>query len=349
MKTLMLFLQLLLFVYEGIAAANAQCPSATLAAENMTVMINGDNIGAGIIMAIRETNIYITTARHVIAERPSASYTVTFRSGEKLKVAPNAIRKSSKKDLAFLVMESHELAERLQRQLSWKILRSRSAPRLSTGSDRAIIVGQGGGEPWVMPLEPERISSEKDGSIKIQSTTIQQGFSGGGVFDPSGSLIGVIMADEGRFGEAIPIDAALNEARRLGLPVDLREIDLTPVPIFIAPLTDVPKDRDQLIRENVRDKLEQQLATRGFRLLECEGPSRAIGLFGAVRMSRPTFTTEVAIVTWKFNHLNGLTTAPEPQHVQFYSWFGALSEHVDEVGEYVVTNFMKEFSRFDMQ
>jgi Trypsin-like peptidase domain len=352
MKALIIFLHLLLFVYEGTAVADAQCPSATLAAENMTVLVNGRYVtGAGVIMAIRGTNIYIATAKHVIdAESSFAFFTVRFRSEEKIKVSVKAIHKSPKKDLTFLVTENRELAERLQQQLSWQILRPRSAPKLSAGPDRAIIVGQQGAGEWAKSLEPERISyNRKEDLIDIQSTTIQTGFSGGGVFDPSGSLIGVIINDDGHLGHAIPIETALDEALRLGLPVDLRENGLTPVPVFIAPLTGAQDDWDQLIRANIREKLEMQLGRRGFRLLDCESASRATSIFGSVRMIHPTLATDVAIVTWKFNYLNGPASSPEPQHLEFYRWFGTLSEHVDEVGEYAVMNFMKELPRFDTQ
>lgn len=342
--------------------ANAQCPSAAVAAENMTVMIDGKFVvGAGIIMAIRGPDIYIATAQHVVNDEPNAaSITIKFRSGEK--VSTNRIHKvpkEDKKDLAFLVAENREIAEKIQRQLSWKILRSRSGPRLSAGSDRAIIIGHGGEGDWTRSLEPERIANVNADLIKIQSTTIAQGFSGGGVFDPSGLLIGVILRDTGSLAEAIPITVALDTARQLGLPVDLRESDLTPVPVFIAPLTGVPEDWGQLIRENIRDKLDLQLRGRRFRLLECGNAPTAIRILGAVRVIRDaTLATDVAIVTWQFNHLNGLANTPEAQHLEFYRlpltdiWTKGsktLSERVDEVGEYAVKNFMRDFPRSDTQ
>jgi hypothetical protein len=209
-----------------------------------------------------------------------------------------------------------------------------------------------------MPLEPDRISNEKEGnSIRIQSPTIQPGFLGGGIFDPTGLLIGMVTTDSSRPAEAITIEAALGEARRLRLPVDLRETSLTPVPVFIAPMTgepetSVPEDWDQLIKENIKHKLEVQLEKRGFRPLECESTSRAIGIFGAVRVVRPSSTTDVAIVSWKFVYLNGLANAPAPQRLEFIRlpwtdiWVKGsdrLSERAEEVGEYAVTNFMKEF------
>ena len=201
-------------------------------------------------------------------------------------------------------------------------------------------------------MEPEPIGDQKGDLIEIQSTTIQPGFSGGGVFDPSGLLIGVIITDTGSMAQAIAIEAALSEARRLSLPVDLGEIDMTPVPIFIAAVTGVPEDWGQLIRENIRDKLELQLGRRGYRMLDCENQSRTISIFGAVDVEHTSFTTDVAIVRWQFIRPNGLTSAPTSQRVEFvrFPWTdiwvkgsARLSERVDEVGEYAVMNFMKEF------
>jgi hypothetical protein len=343
MKTLMAFIYVLLFVYETATIANAQCRSASLVADNTTVMVNGRfAIGAGIIMAARGSNIYLATAKHVVNETGSnaAAFTVKFRSGEKAQVK-SIYKASPSKDLAFLIIENRELAEKLQQSLSWQILRSRSARKLSSGRDLAIIVGQGAAKEWAKPLEPERIGGQKADLIEIQSTTIQPGFSGGGVFDPSGLLIGVITTDTGSMAEAITIEAVLSEARRLKLPVDLSEIDLTPVPIFIAPVTGVPEDWDQLIRDNLRRKLEMQLERRGFRLLDCDSGSRAIGIFGAVDVQRTSFTTDVAIVRWQFIHLGGLAKAPTPQRLEFVRlpwtdiWVkesARLLERADEVG-----------------
>jgi Trypsin-like peptidase domain len=353
MRILIPFLPVLLFVCQPTAVASAQCRSASLVAENTTVMVNGSfAVGAGIIMAVRGSNIYVATAKHVVNESglKAASITVKFRTGEKASV--KNIHKAPSKDLAFLLIENSELAEKLQQKLSWQILRSRSARRLSSGRELAIIVGQGAEKEWSRPLEPEPIGGQKADLIEIQSTTIQPGFSGGGVFDPTGLLIGVITTDTGSMAEAITIEAALSEARRLKLPVDLSEIDLTPVPIFIAPVTGVPEDWGQLIRDNLRHKLELQLERRGFRLLDCESGSRAIGIFGAVEVQRTSFTTDVAIVRWQFNHLSGLANTPTPQRLEFVRlpwtdiWVkdsARLLERADEVGEYAVMNFMKEF------
>jgi hypothetical protein len=353
MTILIRFLYMLLFLCQTMTAASAQCRSASLVAENTTVMVNGKfAVGAGIIMAARGSNIYIATAKHVVNEPGlnAASITVKFRTGET--ASAKGIHKAPSKDLAFLVIENGELAEQLHQKLSWHILRSRSARKLSSGRDLAIIVGQGAEKEWAKPLEPEPIGGQKADLIEIQSTTIQPGFSGGGVFDPSGLLIGVITTDTGSMAEAITIEAALSEARRLKLPVDLSEIDLTPVPIFIAPVTGVPEDWDQLIRDSLRHKLELQLERLGFRLLDCDSGSRAISVFGAVEVQRTSFTTDVAIVRWQFIHLNGLANAPTPQRLEFIRlpwtdiWVkdsARLLERADEVGEYAAMNFMKGF------
>jgi hypothetical protein len=356
MKTSFLHLPLFVcaFFCHGPMAAHAQCQSAALAAENMTVMVNGNHAsGAGIVMAVREPHIYIATAKHVITdERDLASITVKFRSGEQARISPDAVHTSSR-DVAFFMTEDRDLAGKL-RQQSWQVLRSRSASKPSTAPDRAFVVGQGGGQEWIRTLEPERIITEK-GSIRIQSATIQQGFLGGGVFDPNGLLIGIITSDTSRPAEAMTIEAAIDDARRLGLPVDLSANDLAPLAVALAPLAGerVPADWDQLVRENIRHKLEQQLAAKGLRPLDCENTPKAIRILGAVQVVGTSMTTDVAVITWKFVRPDGLTNTPPAQRLEFTRllpwtdiWAAGsdkLSERADEVGDYAVTNFMKDF------
>lgn len=113
---------------------------------------------------------------------------------------------------------------------------------------KALHVGHPSCAEWSGSTQPEPVLADsKNGIIEVQSNTVDDGSSGGALFDEYGSLLGMIIRDSGGVGKALPIERILDQLGQWKLATNLRPGQL-------------------MTRREARDRLQE----RGLRLTSAD-------------------------------------------------------------------------------
>ena len=211
--------------------------------KQLVVMVRGQirgetTNGAGIIFGTRGDRLYIATANHVVrwGKDKAEDITVELRGipGEPLEAKllnPHFGR--DRLDLAILSVRGVK-SEAIPLDLI-PFDRLGDAARVERG-DAVYSVGYPQGKAWRVNVNPDRIASTVGDFLRYESNVIAPGYSGGGLFNARGKLVGMIRADEPPEGEAVKINRILDAVSQWGFPVNLQladgesERDETPTP-----------------------------------------------------------------------------------------------------------------------
>lgn len=217
----------------GTLAANE--PTELLSTEveegikQLVVMVRGQirgelTNGAGIIFGTRGDRLYIATANHVVrwGKDQAESITVELRGipGEPLEAKllnPHSGR--DQLDLAVLSVRGVK-SEAIPLDLI-PFDRLGDATRAERG-DAVYSVGYPQGKAWRVNVNPDRITRTVGDLIRYESNVIEPGYSGGGLFNTRGKLVGMIRTDEPPEGEAVKINRILAAVSQWGFPVNLQ-------------------------------------------------------------------------------------------------------------------------------
>lgn len=181
--------------------------------------------GAGIVLGVQGDRLYIATANHVVRwgdnEAEDIKVELRILPGEPFAAKLLNSRSGSRAlDLAVMVVRGVETDAIPVSLLPFDRLGNTPGMRRA---DAVYSVGNPRGNRWRVNVSPDRVSQLDGDLIKFESQVIAPGHSGGGLFDASGRLVGMIRADQPPVGEAVKIDRILEKARHWGLPVDLVE------------------------------------------------------------------------------------------------------------------------------
>ena len=200
-------------------------------AGNLVVLITGklgtnDVLGAGVIMGVNETGMYIATANHVVRRGKTAQ---TRTNATELKVSFNQFvtgefeaelmdQFDEIEDLAILrirTWRAQELPERVDHAWLGKPTKIKQGHALYT-------IGHPGGQVWRKNHNPHRFRQRNGFQIDFEmGATIVPGNSGGGLFDEYDSLVGIVIRKGTIDGHALSIDRVRELMRRWRFPVSL--------------------------------------------------------------------------------------------------------------------------------
>lgn len=227
-----------------IGAAQGQGQGQLLAASVVRVEI-GDSSGAGLVLSSSSTEALVLTASHLLVGKggkarvhlrgeSTASYDAEMYS---------EARSLADLDLAVLKVPLVEA--------SWTF---RNLPTLRTSSLNQVVFGQPvwvvghpGGEEWVVN-DQNRVQTPLAGPLKqhfvVGGLGIDQGFSGGGVFDSDGTLLGLALSVDTLGVRVVHFGAVLRALNDAGIQTDL----IVPVSAKRAPIGRA-KSEDELVAE----------------------------------------------------------------------------------------------------
>jgi len=182
---------------------------------------DGPSHGAGVVVSGRDGSIYVVTANHVVRrhDQQAARITVRFRfmPGESV---PGRVLDDYDEtlDLAVLIVERDQ---RRPVSLADVPFQSLGEPeRLRRGDDLYAI-----GNPLGQGLDrtdlPLKFREREGGVLRFAASALHVGYSGGGLFDSSSQLVGVVTRDKSQYGEATSVSVVIDKLKRWGYPVSL--------------------------------------------------------------------------------------------------------------------------------
>lgn len=148
--------------------------------------------GAGVIVQVDDTSIYIVTASHVVEmiQKKEMGLTATARLyGSRVQRRPlHMIAAEPTLDLALVRILFAENADIVKDSLSVANIATSLAP------GGVFVVGQGTERAWNSADDPDTSAHMLGGSkIALDGPEVDAGDSGGGIFDLSGNLVGIVQ------------------------------------------------------------------------------------------------------------------------------------------------------------
>ena len=256
-----------LYLSSGIAVAQMNEQQLAAKAKEVTLIINGQNPGSGVIIAKENDTYYVLTAKHVVATPDE--YVVVTPDGVEYPLNYNAVRKFPDIDLAVVQFSSTQ---------NYPVATIGNSDSATEGATIYIA-----GWPHPGQAITERIfqftsgkisgrslGAAQDGYELVYTNITRSGMSGGPVFDAEGALIGIHGRAEGQVifnpdtGETVDIKSGFN----LGIPIlyflalsSSAELEVNET--VVSPLL---QWADRLFRENqlsmALDAYEKALAIR---------------------------------------------------------------------------------------
>jgi ankyrin repeat protein len=191
--------------------------AATLVPAVSTAIGSQSEFGAGLIVASSMEGLLIATADHVVRQGDqTASVSVMLKQAPDRRLPAAVLPQHDRaNDLAVLLVRAADLAG----------IDACALPLGHIVSDWPVRAGQGVypvGNPnqtaWQIPAEPDRVSEVQQRELVFQSTLLDHGHSGGGLFDPFGDLLGMIKADQAPYGIALRVTAIGERFHSWSLP-----------------------------------------------------------------------------------------------------------------------------------
>jgi hypothetical protein len=181
--------------------------------------------GAGVIVGASPSDVYIVTARHVLASQigncSPDSMRVVFSPGSADTVAARTFRQAEDLDIAVLVTRR---PRSFGRDTTLALDRLGDPDRLRHG-DPVTPMGCPRGECWTVPVSPDRVVGVDlvTSRIVFQSDFIGRGSSGGALFNQWWEVVGVVTEDEPPSGSAVSIDAVWAQLNTWRVPLTLEK------------------------------------------------------------------------------------------------------------------------------
>lgn len=178
-----------------------------------------EEMGAGIIVGQRGTNLYIATANHVVR-----------RGGEE----------ATEIQVQFWALPDEPFPAKLQRtvyDLDLAVLKVENADKLGlpplpfsqlgdAGSlkpgDRVHLIGYPNGHPWDLTRTADAVTGKAGGVISFEGARLLPGHSGGALLDEQYRLVGLLTLSQAPNGKAISMDTVIENLMESRYPVDLK-------------------------------------------------------------------------------------------------------------------------------
>jgi Trypsin-like peptidase domain len=194
-------------------------------AKRRVVMIRGTlegetSVGAGVITGWENGRVYIFTANHVIRNhlgKLAETITVEFRDLKGETVTATPLRDwDPDRDLAMLAVEATRLPEDLLNALPTLTLGDLTTLQFG---EPVYAIGYKDSEPWSVVGLSEFSKLDLD-NVNFQSSGIDVGASGGGLFDENWELIGMVSRTNGSEAKAVRIDRIIELLKQWRYPVE---------------------------------------------------------------------------------------------------------------------------------
>jgi alpha-tubulin suppressor-like RCC1 family protein len=239
---IMKFLQLMarlalmcLFIFKSSSAASPQFGKVRGSTEaedetkQLVVMIDyqlggEDRFGSGIIFGVRDRQLLIFTANHVVREgkqeiKEAQNILVQIKSLPGKQFAGRLLPdRDVELDLAVIIVEN---LEKTNLQVDALPFDRVGDPKAIKRGDLLYSLGYPNKKMWRMNFQPDVMAEASGNMLDYESNFIAVGHSGGALLDQSFDLIGMIRSDQPPYGEAVSLDAIMARLRQWNYPISL--------------------------------------------------------------------------------------------------------------------------------
>ena len=271
-------------------------------AQNITVQVEGaGSSGSGVILFRRESQYFVLTAKHVLAEtQPGEEASIRTHDGDSHPLQTESILSMSGMDIALVSFESDrnysvatvgdsdDLAETDTVYVSGFPLTGQAITQPTFTITKGVISGLG--------------QYERGYGLVYDSVT-QVGMSGGPILNSTGQLVGIHGLAEGERLQGVPVKAGLN----LGIPVQVI-LAQTPLPIRVVetiPPSSPSENSAAPSQQNFRRYLDQYYAALP-KLIEARDAQRLFD-FMPIDKERFRYTTRTGEIQTFTSRLVGAT------------------------------------------
>jgi tetratricopeptide (TPR) repeat protein len=202
-------------------------------AHQLVVMIRGTMagdsvIGAGVIFGASQDRLYVATANHVLRRGRGPQAAQKIENLEvKLNWLPGEWAAGQVLDDSDADLDLAVLSVKTPRG---PLAGSQPFARLGRPVERrngVFAVGFPGSRQWEANLQPDPVSAVTTSTLTFQTQFVQQGHSGGGLFNENWELVGLIKQDQPPHAVAIRIEAVIDQLKQWGYTVALSPAPVT--------------------------------------------------------------------------------------------------------------------------
>ncbi|MEC5398459.1 ankyrin repeat domain-containing protein [Uliginosibacterium sp. H1] len=164
------------------------------------------SFGAGVVVARERDALLVVTANHVLRQGRDASTALAVRLKSKPDLSLKAMplpQMDVADDLALLRVEG--LAAQGIDPCALPAMKLERPTALRRGH-AVYPLGNPAGVAWRVPVRADVVTKIDDAQITFESALIENGHSGGGLFNAFGDLVGIIRADQPPYGIATRMD-----------------------------------------------------------------------------------------------------------------------------------------------
>lgn len=300
-----------------VTTAEAAAPTEA-DAKSLVAMIEGrlagaDTFGAGVVVGASHDMVYIATANHVVRkgtkEVEDLQVRVKSLPGQAI---PGILLDdwSSDDDLAVIGIRSTETEPIRVDAIRFDLLGE--AGELERREDNVFHIGFPAGVRWHVQVRPDPVSRVSSTELFFESSRVEPGSSGGGLFTEQWRLVGLVQRIGSLEASATRIDRVLELIRNWGYPIDLkrgsgedppeREFSPPPTTVVHGEPPRIAYFRSDAMRVGKGKDVTLSWSTENAKEARLEGPSgaRDVGLFGS-SLERPKKTSIYTLRAWSFD------------------------------------------------